>query len=1400
VTESGTKARGGFAFVLTFAAAFVAMLAFSTNALAETGVQCAPTGMEAVSTDQESYPPGSTVYTSGGGFLAACDVELRVTRPDGVVESAVASTDLSGNVSHEYVLPPPPGVLGMYTLEAIGLGGVVLASHTFTDGPEIRSPDLVPGYVTTGGAKTYSVLVRNTGDTTHRCIRVTLPAGYASISVLSTGASQGSFASSISGQVITFTNSTGIAGTTTPSINGWARFEMQATPPNNGPNGDDWTFRAWSNTGCSMNQTSNENVRIVAGTQPTDRRYTAEFVSAGGAPLTTPVTTGANATFRLRMTKQTDGQSNKISYFSVGLPRCLTNVSISNAGENSNNGSDWATQLFGNVVRWRDLSSGELDDGHSVTLTFTANTNGCALASHPFPSSGWEDDAGSAANAPSKLFTTSASAAVTFVPSNVAPTVAANNATVTVDEGQTATNSGVWADANPGDTVTLTASVGTITKSGTNPAGTWSWSYPTTDGPAQMQVVTITANDGTTSSSTTFQLNVNNVAPSATFNAPASVDEGSSIALSLSSPSDPSSVDTASGFEYRFSCDDGATWTVWSSTNTASCATDDNGTRNVKGEIRDKDGGTSTYSASVTVNNLAPTATFNAPDSVNEGSNVNLSLIDVVDPGTADTHEYRFKCGDADWTAYGNSASHSCATTDNGTIVVKGQVRDDDGGESAEHSATVNVNNVAPTAAFNAPESVDEGSNINLSLTDPSDPSSADTAAGFEYRFSCDNGDTWTEWGASNTASCSTDDNGTQNVKGEIRDKDGGTSTYSASVTVNNVAPSATFNAPESVGEGSNINLSLTDVVDPGSADTHQFRFSCDGGETWTAWGSSTHACPTTDNGTVEVRGQVDDDDGASDVYSDSVTVNNVAPAATITNNGPVNEGSNINLSLTDVVDPGSADTHEYRFSCDGGSTWTDWSSTASHSCSTDDDGTMSVQGEVRDDDGGVSEAYSASVTVDNVAPSATFNAPESVNEGSNVSLSLTDPSDPSSVDTAAGFQYRFSCDGGGTWTPWSSSTTHACSTDDNGTKNVEGEIRDKDGGTRAYGASVTVDNVAPTATFDAPRSVNEGSGINLSLTTPSDPSSADTAAGFQYAFDCGDGSGYGAYSSSSTRSCPTSDNGTRSVGGKIKDKDGGANEYTATVTVDNVTPTLTSLTPSSYLVLKETPVSVTGAYTDPGTGDAFACTVNWDEPTGTPENVAGGPSSCSASHTYAAQGTYTVSMKVSDDDGGESNTLTVIITVYDPGAGGFVTGGGWINSPTGSYAADPTASGRANFGFNSQYKKGASVPTGQTEFQLHFAAFNFHSDAYEVLVVSGHKAQYRGTGRVNGLPGHKFVLTAYDGQITGGGGVDRFRIKITRISDNVVVYDTKMGTSDDMDLADPLAIGGGSIVIHKAK
>ena len=81
-----------------------------------------------------------------------------------------------------------------------------------------------------------------------------------------------------------------------------------------------------------------------------------------------------------------------------------------------------------------------------------------------------------------------------------------------------------------------------------------------------------------------------------------------------------------------------------------------------------------------------------------------------------------------------------------------------------------------------------------------------------------------------------------------------------------------------------------------------------------------------------------------------------------------------------------------------------------------------------------------------------------------------------------------------------------------------------------------------------------------MALTDPYDPSSADTAAGFQYAFDFGNG--YGAYSSSNTASFTPTDDGIRTVLRKIRDKDSGVTEYSATVTVNNVAPT-TAVAPS---------------------------------------------------------------------------------------------------------------------------------------------------------------------------------------------------------------------------------------------
>ena len=120
-----------------------------------------------------------------------------------------------------------------------------------------------------------------------------------------------------------------------------------------------------------------------------------------------------------------------------------------------------------------------------------------------------------------------------------------------------------------------------------------------------------------------------------------------------------------------------------------------------------------------------------------------------------------------------------------------------------------------------------------------------------------------------------------------------------------------------------------------------------------------------------------------------------------------------------------------------------------------------------------------------------------------------------------------------------------------------------------------------------------------------------------------------------------------------------------------------------------------------------------------------------------------------------------------------------------------------ASFGFVSKYKKGATIPTGQTEFQYKVGSLNFHSTDYQWLVIAGARAQYKGTGTINGQGNYGFMLTAIDGDINGGGGTDKFRIKIWDKDDgDTIVYDNLMDAPDDAD-PETLLLRGGSIVIH---
>jgi hypothetical protein len=235
-------------------------------------------------------------------------------------------------------------------------------------------------------------------------------------------------------------------------------------------------------------------------------------------------------------------------------------------------------------------------------------------------------------------------------------------------------------------------------------------------------------------------------------------------------------------------------------------------------------------------------------------------------------------------------------------------------------------------------------------------------------------------------------------------------------------------------------------------------------------------------------------------------------------------------------------------------------------------------------------------------------------------------------------------------------------------------------------------------------------------------------------------------------------------------------------------------------------PLTLNAHFSDPD-GGPWKWSVNWDDNGATSSGTVSGTSTMNSSfspaptHAFTSPGVYTINVKVTDANGtGLAGTASVWIVVYDPN-GGFVTGGGWLNVGAGSYAANPGLSGRANFGFNSQYKKNANVPTGETEFNFQVGNMDFHSTVYQWLVVSGFKAQYKGTGTINGAGSYSFTLTAYDGDLAAGNiPGDEFRIQITDDNNhNAVVFDNRKSAPTDIDSANPQLIDGGSIVIHKA-
>ena len=600
-----------------------------------------------------------------------------------------------------------------------------------------------------------------------------------------------------------------------------------------------------------------------------------------------------------------------------------------------------------------------------------------------------------------------------------------------------------------------------------------------------------------------------------------SVDEGSTATqtVRVGGATDPSSVDAAS-LRYSFDFDNDGVWDVGDGTyaNSSASATAivpasyfaDNGTVTVSAIVIDKDGAASTPStATFTVNSVPPTATLAAASYPEGTTGVTVALTNQNDVSTPDRvagyrYSYSFNGAAIANTSYAAaSADPNVPIPDNffadgrTTFTVTIRIFDKDS-SFRDITQTFTVTNVAPTAAVTNSGPVNEGGTATVTAS-ATDPSGGDTAAGFRYSYDFNNDGTW-ELGnglsyngsvanATPTIPATFLADGSAagtplTVRVRAFDRNNDSTDATTVVTINNVAPTATFNAPASAVIGTPVTVSLTGVADPSTRDTAAgFRYSFDlnndgdfsdaGEVSGSATASATVRLLVP--GTVTIRGRVTDKDGGSTDYTRNVTVSDVPPTVdSISTVALVNEGSTSTVSVSashpSVTGPTTALRYSYDFNDDG--IW-DVGDGASYAASTTSN-VVTIPASFLDDGPGgrtvrvrVFEAYglsadsTAATAIRNVAPTATLTGPTGrVEVFAPVTFTFSNVFDPSAADTAAGLRYSLDLNGNGSFADPgdvlnSTSPVIQTAVESAGVYTVRGVVTDKDGGSTTYTATL---------------------------------------------------------------------------------------------------------------------------------------------------------------------------------------------------------------------------------------------------------------------------------------------------------------------------------------------------------